>query len=81
MPPRYLAAPGDPAGPLLTRPSLGGEVAAIVVEHDQVVGLVTGRDLGRAVLRALLRGVPRRGPADGRHGPADGLSAREHAVL
>jgi Zn-dependent protease len=81
VPPRYLAAPGDPAGPLLTRPPLGGEVAAVVVEHDQVVGLVTGRDLDRAVRRALLLGVPRRGPVDGRYGPADGLSAREHAVL
>ena len=62
VPSRYLAAPGDPAGPLLTRSPLGGEVAAVVVEHGQVVGLVTGRDLSQAVRRATQRSAPRRGP-------------------
>jgi len=95
VPPRYVAAPGDPAGALLTRPLLGGEVAVVVVEHGQVVGLVTGRGLGQAVQRAMRRAAPRRkragepsgpagepsGHADECHGPAGGLIARDHAVL
>jgi CBS-domain-containing membrane protein len=74
VPPGYLAAPGDPAAPLLTRSPLGGEVTAVVAEQGRVVGLVTARDLGQAVRRAI-----QRGPAW--HGPADGLNARDHAVL
>jgi hypothetical protein len=87
VPPRYVAAPGDPAGPLLTRAPLGGEVAAVVVEHGQVVGLVTGRGLGQAVQRAMQRSAPRRGragepsDADERSGPADGLNARDYAPV
>jgi Zn-dependent protease len=87
VPSWYIAAPGDPAGPLLTRPPLGGEVAAVVVEHGQVLGLVTGRGLGQAVQRAMQRSASRRSRtdepsgADERSGPADGLNARDHAVL
>jgi Zn-dependent protease len=87
VPPGYVAAPRDPAGPLLTRAPLGGEVAAVVVEHGRVVGLVTGRGLGQAVRRAMQRSAPRRGragepsDADERSGPADGLNAQNHAVL
>ena len=67
----------------------------VVVEHGQVVGLVTGRGLGQAVQRAMRRAAPRRkragepsgpagepsGHADECHGPAGGLIARDHAVL
>lgn len=61
VPPGYLAAPDDPAGPLLTRPPLGGEVAAVVLEHGRVTGLVTAGDLAHAVRRARLRGAPHAG--------------------
>jgi Zn-dependent protease len=74
VPPRYLAAPGDPAEPLLTRPPLGGEVSAVVHDHGRVVGLVSASDLGQAVRRAMLRRAPSREPAGGR-------GARDHAVL
>lgn len=53
--PAYQAAPSDPAGPLLARPPLRGEVAAVVLDHGRVVGLVTTADLRAAVRRAQLR--------------------------
>jgi Zn-dependent protease len=49
VPPPYLAAPGDPAGPLLTHRPLGGEVMAVVLAEGQVVGIVSAGDLRRAV--------------------------------
>lgn len=49
VPPSYRATPDDPAGPLLTRRPLGGEVAAVVVADGLVVGLVTVSDIQRAV--------------------------------
>lgn len=49
VPPGYRATPEDPAGPLLTRRPLGGEVAAVVVADGAVVGLVTASDLQRAL--------------------------------
>jgi Zn-dependent protease len=49
VPPSYRATPDDPAGPLLTRRPLGGEVAAVVVADGLVVGLVTASDLQRAL--------------------------------
>lgn len=55
VPPAYLAAPEDPAGPLLTRPALRGKLAAIVLDHGQVTGLVTTDDLRSAVRRARLQ--------------------------
>jgi hypothetical protein len=33
VPATYQAAPGDPAGPLLARPPVGGEVAAVVLDQ------------------------------------------------
>ncbi len=33
VPATYQAAPGDPAGPLLARPPLGGQVAAVVLDQ------------------------------------------------
>jgi Zn-dependent protease len=59
VPPGYLAAPDDPAGPLLTRRPLGGQVAAIVLAGGHVVGLVTAGDLQRALQwRTLARARP-----------------------
>jgi len=54
VPSRYLAAPGDPAGPLLTRRPLGGQVVAVVLTDGRVVGLVTVTDLRQAVRRNRL---------------------------
>lgn len=58
VPPSYLAAPADPAGPLLTRPPLGGEVVAIVLDDGRVVGMVTVDDLRQAARRRRLATVP-----------------------
>ena len=58
VPPEYLTAPDDPAAPLLTRPPLAGEVAAVVLEHGRVVGMVTAADLNWVVRRARLRAEP-----------------------
>ncbi len=54
VPSRYQAAPGDPAGPLLTRRPLGGGVVAVVLADSRVVGLVTVTDLQQAVRRGTL---------------------------
>jgi CBS domain-containing protein len=53
--PAYLAAPDDPAGPLLLRPALHGQVAAVVLDHGRVTGLVTTDDLRAAVRRSRWR--------------------------
>lgn len=45
VPPGYRAAPDDPAGPLLARRPLGGEVAAVVVTDSMILGLVRIIDL------------------------------------
>lgn len=58
VPPTYLAAPEDPAGPLLTRRPLGGEVMAIVLAGGQVAGIVTVSDLRQAVRRRRLATTP-----------------------
>jgi len=55
VPEEYLAAPGDPAGPLATRRPLGGEVVAMVLDHGRVIGMVTTADIHQAELR---HGVP-----------------------
>jgi CBS domain-containing protein len=49
VPPGYRAAPDDPAGPLLNRRPLDGQVAAIVLADGRVVGLVTAGDLQQAL--------------------------------
>jgi Zn-dependent protease len=51
VPAAYRAAPGDPAAPLASRTPLGGEIAAVVLEHGRVIGMVTVSDLQQAVLR------------------------------
>jgi Zn-dependent protease/CBS domain-containing protein len=63
VPPACQAAPGDPAAALLTRPPLRGEVAAVVLDHGRVAGLVTTADLRAALRRARLR--PPAAPAGG----------------
>jgi CBS domain-containing protein len=55
VPPAYLAAPDDPAGPLLLRPALHGQVAAVVLDRGRVTGLVTTDDLRAAVRRSRWR--------------------------
>jgi len=54
VPAGYRAAPGDPAGPLASRPPLGNEVAAVVLTDGQVTGLVTVSDLQQALRRRRL---------------------------
>ena len=53
--PAYLAGPGSPAGSLLSRPPLRGQLLAVVVEDRRVTGLVTTEELRLALLRARLR--------------------------
>lgn len=51
VPPPYRASPDDPASALAGRAPLGGEVAAVVVDHQRVTGLVTVGDLRQALRR------------------------------
>src|SRR5205807_2788195 len=55
VPPAYTADPGSPAGSLLGRPPLRGQLLAVVVEDRRVTGLVTTDELRLALLRARLR--------------------------
>jgi Zn-dependent protease/CBS domain-containing protein len=48
VPAEYLASPDDPAGPLLTRRPLGGQVVAVVLADGRVTGIVTVEGLRRA---------------------------------
>jgi Zn-dependent protease len=64
VPPGYLAAPDDPAGPLLLRPALHGQVAAVVLDLGRVTGLVTTDDLRAAVRRSRWR-LPSAGDRSG----------------
>ena len=57
VPPGYRAAPDDPAGPLLTRRPLGGQVAAVVLDGGRVMGLVMVGDLRRALQWRTLAGA------------------------
>jgi hypothetical protein len=57
VPPDYLAAPGDPAGPLAARRPLGGEIAAIVLTDGMVTGVVRAADLQRALRWRRLTGA------------------------
>jgi CBS-domain-containing membrane protein len=51
LPPAYRVAPSDPAVPLASRTPLGGEIAAVVLDHGRVIGMVTVAGLQQAVLR------------------------------
>ena len=57
IPPGYRAAPDDPAGPLLARRPLGGQVAAVVFAGGHVMGLVMVSDLQRALRWRTLTGA------------------------
>ena len=54
VPPAYRAAPDDPAAPLVGRAPLGREVAAVVLDHGRVTGLVMVSDLQHALQRRRL---------------------------
>ncbi|MEV0354414.1 site-2 protease family protein [Nonomuraea sp. NPDC050680] len=55
QPPVRTLAPDDEATLLLEQAVQGQLIAAIVVDGDRLVGMVTGADLGRALGQALLR--------------------------
>lgn len=57
VPSEYLAEPGDPAAPLLARRPLGGEIAAVVLTQDLVVGVVRAADLQRVLRWRSLTGA------------------------
>ena len=58
VPDSYLAAPDDPAAPLLGRRPLAGELTAVVMAGGQIVGMVTVDHLQKAARRAALRARP-----------------------
>jgi Zn-dependent protease len=55
VPPGYVARPDDPAAPLLSRPPLAGDLAAIVVRDDRITGIVTLTRLRQIIRREALR--------------------------
>jgi len=58
VPPSGLAAPEDPAGPLLARRPLGGMVLAVVLANGRIVGTVTVTDLRQATRWRSLTTTP-----------------------
>ncbi len=57
VPAEYLAAPGDPVAPLLTRDPLAGEVVAVVRTDGAITGLVTAENLRQALRWRRLAGT------------------------
>jgi len=55
VPPGYLAAPEDPAAPLLSRPPLADDLAAIVLSEGRITGIVTVTRLRQIVRHEALR--------------------------
>jgi len=55
VPPGNLAAPQDPAAPLLTRPPLADDLAAIVISNGRITGIVTVSRLRQIIRREALR--------------------------
>jgi len=55
VPPGYLAAPQDPAAPLLARPPLDGDLTAIVMVDGRITGIVTVSRLRQIIRQAALR--------------------------
>jgi hypothetical protein len=53
--PCYLAVPEDPAGPLLARPPLADDLAAIVISDGRITGIVTVSRLRQIIRREALR--------------------------
>jgi len=60
VPPGYLAAPDDPAAPLLSRPPLADDLAAIVLSEGRITGIVTVTRLRQVIRREALRAQPGR---------------------
>ena len=60
VPAPYLAAPEDPAAPLLGRPRLADDLAAIVVSDSKIAGIVSVTRLRQIVRREALRTQPTR---------------------
>jgi Zn-dependent proteases len=55
VPPNSVVRPDEAASVLLTKPTLPGQVVAIVADEGRVVGVVTGADVSRALRQAMLR--------------------------
>jgi hypothetical protein len=55
VPDGYLAAPEDPAAPLLGRPPLADDLAAIVISDGRITGIVTVSRLRQIIRREALR--------------------------
>jgi len=68
VPPAYMAAPDGPAAPLLNRPPLCGDLAAVVISDGRITGMVTVTRLRQIIRRERLR--PRPGPVTGPTGEA-----------
>jgi Zn-dependent protease len=60
VPPAYLAVPDDPAAPLLDRPPLADDLAAIVMSDGTITGIVMVTRLRQIVRREALRARPAR---------------------
>jgi Zn-dependent protease len=58
VPPAYLATPDDPAAPLLGRPPLADDLAAIVISNGTIAGIVTITRLRQIIRREALRTRP-----------------------
>ena len=65
VPAAYVASPEDPAAPLLSRPPLAGDLAAVVVSDGRIAGIVTVTRLRQIVRREALRDHPRPGNRPG----------------
>lgn len=68
VPDAYLARPDDPAAPLLSRPPLARELAAVVMDEGRIVGLVLLESLRRTIEREQLRPRPLHETTAGRTG-------------
>jgi hypothetical protein len=71
VPPAYLAVPDDPAAPLLGRPPLADDLAAIVISDGRIAGIVTVTRLRQIIRREALRAQPARQD----HSPEPGSTA------
>jgi CBS domain-containing protein len=56
VPQEYLAAPADPAAPLLSRDPLSGKVVAVVEDGGHITGLVTAANMRQALRWRKLAG-------------------------
>ncbi|HET9168249.1 MAG TPA: site-2 protease family protein [Actinospica sp.] len=66
LPTGYLAAPDDPAAPLLRHPPLAGDLLAVVLDGPRIVGIVTATRLEGIVQRRQLLAPARPYAASGR---------------